>query len=172
MSEAVCNTVGGFVPSLTLLQVGIFLGFILIQPSDLTDFQTHLALLLDEFEFDISMPQLPQFDLSLVENEWRRLRSSIPEPWKLNNNGLEFTVGEAMAERGLSAKHPVVLIPGIISTVKCSHSSRRPFRCSSVLLCWQPGSGVLVYDTRVPAVLPSEDVGRVLYALTGHLQPR
>lgn len=101
--------------------VGIFLGFILIQPTDLTEFQTHLALLLDEFEFDISMPQLPQIDLSMVENEWRRLKSSIPEPWKLANNGLEFKVGEAMAERGLSAKHPVILVPGIISTVCTPH---------------------------------------------------
>jgi phospholipid:diacylglycerol acyltransferase len=96
--------------------VGIFLGFILIQPNDFTDFQTHLALLLDEFEFGI--PQLPQIDWSTVENEWRRLKKNIPEPWKLNTNGLEFTVGEAMAERGLSAKHPVVLVPGIVSTVR------------------------------------------------------
>lgn len=98
--------------------VGVLLGFILIQPSDLTDFQTHLALLLDEFEFDISLPQFPQIDLSAVENEWRKLRSNIPEPWKLNTNGLEFTVGEAIASRGLKAKHPVVLVPGIISTVR------------------------------------------------------
>ena len=97
--------------------MGIFFGFILVQPNDLTDFQTHLALLLDEFEFDLSLPQLPQFDLSIVENEWRRLRSNIPEPWKLKNNGLEYKVGEAIAARGLSAKHPVVLVPGIISTV-------------------------------------------------------
>ena len=72
------------------------------------------------------MPRLPQFDLSLVENEWRRLKSSIPdipEPWKLNNNGLEFTVGEKIAARGLSAQHPVVLVPGIISTVRPSHDA-------------------------------------------------
>ena len=97
--------------------VGILFGFILVQPSDLTDFQTHLALLLDEFELDLSIPQLPQFDFSAVENEWRKLRNSIPEPWKLNTNGLEFSVGEAIAARGLSAKHPVILVPGIISTV-------------------------------------------------------
>lgn len=69
------------------------------------------------------MPQLPQWDLSVVENEWRRLKNSIPdipEPWKLNTNGLEFSVGEKIAERGLSAKHPVVLVPGIISTVRSS----------------------------------------------------
>lgn len=99
--------------------MGILLGFIFVQPSDFHDLQTHLALLMDEFE--ISMPEfpaidLPQLDLSRVELEWRKLWSNIPEPWKLNNNGLEFTVGEKIAQRGLSAKHPVVLVPGIIST--------------------------------------------------------
>ncbi|EIW62959.1 LACT-domain-containing protein [Trametes versicolor FP-101664 SS1] len=101
------------------LILGILLGFIFVQPSDFHDFQTHLALLMDEFE--ITMPEfpnldLPQLDLSRVELEWQRIWSNIPEPWKLNTNGLEFTVGEKIAERGLSAKHPVVLIPGIIST--------------------------------------------------------
>ena len=95
--------------------VGIFVGIILIQPADLPDIQTHVALLLDEF--GIALPQLPQLDLSLVENEWNRLRNSIPEPWKINTNGLEFKVGEEIAARGLSAKHPVILVPGIISTV-------------------------------------------------------
>lgn len=91
------------------------MGIILIQPKDLPDIQTHVALLLDEF--GIVLPQLPQLDLSLVENEWNRLRSSIPEVWKINTNGLEFKVGEEIAARGLSAKHPVILVPGIISTV-------------------------------------------------------
>ncbi|GJE91506.1 LACT-domain-containing protein [Phanerochaete sordida] len=108
--------------------VGILLGFILIQPSDFTDFQTHLALLLDEFELDFAFPQFPQIDLSVVENEWRRLRSNIPELWKLNTNGLEFTVGEAIAQRGLSAKHPVILIPGIISTGLESWSTSPEYR--------------------------------------------
>ncbi|KAK7691663.1 hypothetical protein QCA50_005062 [Cerrena zonata] len=106
--------------------VGIFMGIILIQPTDLPDFQTHVALLLDEF--GIVLPQLPQLDLSLVENEWNRLRSSIPEPWKLNTNGLEFKVGEDMAARGLSAKHPVILVPGIISTGLESWSTSPEYR--------------------------------------------
>ncbi|KIP11356.1 hypothetical protein PHLGIDRAFT_21774 [Phlebiopsis gigantea 11061_1 CR5-6] len=108
--------------------LGVLLGFILIQPNDLTDFQTHLALLLDEFEFDVSLPRFPQLDLSSVENEWRKLRNSIPEPWKLNTNGLEFTVGETIAARGLSAKHPVVLVPGIISTGLESWSTAPEYR--------------------------------------------
>ncbi|KAI0358723.1 LACT-domain-containing protein [Trametes cingulata] len=113
------------------LLLGLLLGFIFVQPSDFQDFQTHLALLMDEFE--ISMPEfpvldLPQLDLSRVELEWRKLWSNIPEPWKLNTNGLEFTVGEKIAERGLSAKHPVVLIPGIISTGLESWSTSRDYR--------------------------------------------
>ncbi|KAH9927405.1 LACT-domain-containing protein [Amylocystis lapponica] len=111
--------------------VGVLLGFVLIQPADLGDLQTHLALLLDEY--DIAVPQMPQFnlshfDISRIEVEWRKLWSSIPEPWKLNNNGLEFTVGEAIAARGLSAKHPVILIPGIISTGLESWSTSPDYR--------------------------------------------
>ncbi|KAL6305020.1 phospholipid:diacylglycerol acyltransferase [Sparassis latifolia] len=111
--------------------VGVLVGFILIQPTDLTELQTHLALLLDEYEF--TMPQLPQFDISQfdltrVEFEWQRLLSHIPEPWKLTRNGLEFTVGEEMAARGLSATHPVVLIPGIISTGLESWSTSPEYR--------------------------------------------
>lgn len=122
---------------LTGMLVGILIGFILIQPTDLTDMQTHLALLLDQY--DISIPQLPQIDLpqmdfSIVEAEWRKLWSNMPEPWKLNTNGLEFTVGEKVAAEGLTAKHPVILIPGIISTVStCVNSFSR--RLSGSLTC-------------------------------------
>ncbi|TCD62272.1 hypothetical protein EIP91_007111 [Steccherinum ochraceum] len=106
--------------------LGVLLGFILIQPADLPDIQTHLTLLLDEF--GIVLPQLPQIDLSSVEAEWRRLRNNIPEPWKINTNGLEFKVGEEIAARGLSAKHPVVLVPGIISTGLESWSTSPEYR--------------------------------------------
>ena len=75
----------------------------------------HLLLLMQEY--DISL-RLPEIDFSRVEVEWGRLRSNIPEVWKLNNDGREFQVGEAMKERGLTAQHPVVVIPGIISTVR------------------------------------------------------
>ena len=117
------------------------MGIILIQPADLPDIQTHVALLLDEF--GIALPQLPQLDLSLVENEWNRLRNSIPEPWKINTNGLEFKVGEEIAARGLSAKHPVILVPGIISTVP----SRSHFhQCVQVSTYNQfSGSRIVVY---------------------------
>lgn len=74
-------------------------------------------------EFDITIPEfstldIPLMNFSRVEVEWQRLWQNVPEPWKLSNNGLEFTVGEKIAAKGLSAKYPIVLIPGIISTVR------------------------------------------------------
>jgi phospholipid:diacylglycerol acyltransferase len=68
------------------------------------------------------MPDIPGFDFSRVEAEWQRLRSNIPEVWKFNTDGREFQVGEAFKAKGLSAKYPVVLIPGIISTVRLTSS--------------------------------------------------
>lgn len=68
-------------------------------------------------QYDISLPDLSLPDLSRVEAEWTRLRSNIPVVWKFNNDGREFQVGESMKAAGLSAKYPVVLIPGIVSTV-------------------------------------------------------
>jgi len=94
--------------------VGVLLGFILMQPYDIQEMHAHLALLMEEY--DISF-KIPEIDLSGVEMEWQRLRGNIPELWKLNNDGREFQVGEAMKARGLTAQHPVVLVPGIVSTV-------------------------------------------------------
>ena len=112
---------------LTHTAVGVLLGFMLIQPSDFQDFQTHLALLMDEFELRLpGLPDLdlPQLDFSRVELEWQRIWQNIPEPWKLAQDGMEFTVGEKVAAQGLSAKHPVILVPGIISTVRRRVGSR------------------------------------------------
>ncbi|KAF7315202.1 Phospholipid:diacylglycerol acyltransferase [Mycena indigotica] len=92
--------------------LGALLAFSLIEPRDIQDLHAHLTLLLGEY----TMPDIPGFDLSRVENEWQRLRSNIPEVWKFNVDGREFQVGESMRNRGLTAEHPIVLIPGIIST--------------------------------------------------------
>ena len=69
-------------------------------------------------EYDINLPHFPGLDFSRIEAEWTRFRGNIPELWKFNNDGREFQVGEAMKARGLMAVHPVVLVPGIISTVR------------------------------------------------------
>lgn len=99
-----------------LQKVGILLGFALIQPGDIQDMHAHLTLLMDQY--DINMPELPGLDFSAVETEWNRFKTSIPEVWKFNRDGREFQAGEKMKDRGLSAVYPVVLIPGVISTVR------------------------------------------------------
>ncbi|KAG6866216.1 hypothetical protein C0991_007241 [Blastosporella zonata] len=85
-----------------------------------------MSILMDQY--NVYMPDLPGFDLTRVETEWSRLRSSIPEIWKFNNDGREFQVGEAMRARGLSAEHPVILIPGVISTGLESWSTSPDYR--------------------------------------------
>jgi phospholipid:diacylglycerol acyltransferase len=94
------------------------LGFILIEPSDIKDIHNQFSLFLDYHEISI---KLPDIDLSSVESEWNRLRSNIPEVWKLANDGREFRVGEEFKARGLSARYPVILVPGIVSTVCPKH---------------------------------------------------
>ncbi|KAG7449626.1 LACT-domain-containing protein [Guyanagaster necrorhizus] len=105
---------------------GIMLGFSLIDRTDIEGMQAQLLLFMDEY--DISLPALPDFDFSRVEAEWIRLRSNIPELWKFNRDGREFRVGEKMAERGLSAKYPVILVPGVISTGLESWSTTPDYR--------------------------------------------
>ena len=102
------------------LPVGILLVFSAVETKDLQDLQAHVQTLVNDLnDYDIKfLSQLPGFNLSRVEIEWTRLRSSVPEIWKFNNDGREFQVGEAMKARGLDAEFPVVLIPGIISTVR------------------------------------------------------
>jgi phospholipid:diacylglycerol acyltransferase len=82
--------------------VGILLGFSVVKPKDFQDLQAHIQTLVNDY--DINLPELPGF--------------SIPEIWKFHNDGREFQVGEAMKARGLNAEFPVVLIPGIVSTVR------------------------------------------------------
>ena len=77
--------------------------------------QTQFSLFLDAHDISIKFPDI---DLTRVEVEWQRLRSSIPEVWKLANDGRGFQVGEAFKAKGLTAHYPVILVPGIVSTVR------------------------------------------------------
>ncbi|KZP19600.1 phospholipid:diacylglycerol acyltransferase [Athelia psychrophila] len=107
---------------------GVLLGFAVVQPADFKDMHQHLSLLLNTY--DLQLPDLPNFDTAFLDAEWQRLRSSIPEVWNLANDGREFQVGAAMKARGLTAHHPVVLVPGIVSTGLESwstHPDYRPF---------------------------------------------
>lgn len=117
-----------YLTKLLLPPVGVLLGFILIEPGDIKDMHQNLTLLLNEY--DLNIPNLPNFDTAFLETEWQKLRGSIPELWNLANDGREFQVGEAMKARGLTAHHPVVLVPGIVSTGLESwstHPDYRPF---------------------------------------------
>ncbi|TFK46943.1 Lecithin:cholesterol acyltransferase [Heliocybe sulcata] len=106
--------------------LGLLLGVLLIQPVDIPDIPASLAILLSEY--DISLPEFPQIDLSGLEVEWRRFTGNIPEIWKFNNDGREFQVGDEMASRGLTAVFPMVLIPGVVSTGLESWSTSPEYR--------------------------------------------
>ncbi|KAG6911172.1 hypothetical protein DXG01_003912 [Tephrocybe rancida] len=106
--------------------VGTALALSLMEPKDIHGIHTHMSVFMDQY--NIYMPDLPGFDLTRVETEWSRFRSSIPEIWKFNNDGREFQVGEAMKARGLDAEYPVVLIPGVISTGLESWSTSPDYR--------------------------------------------
>ncbi|KAF9453994.1 LACT-domain-containing protein [Macrolepiota fuliginosa MF-IS2] len=106
--------------------VGTLLGFAFVEPQDLQDMHAQVSILMTEY--GVNLPELPDFDFSRVEAEWKRLRNSIPEVWKFNNDGREFQVGEDMKARGLDAKYPVILIPGIISTGLESWSTSPDYR--------------------------------------------
>lgn len=87
----------------------------MIQSGDIYDMHNQLTMFMDQYDIDV--PALPGFDFSRLESEWAKLRSNIPEVWKFNRDGREFLVGEEMKARGLTAEFPVILVPGIISTV-------------------------------------------------------
>jgi hypothetical protein len=141
--------------------VGILSATWFIPRSKLPALPDHLQVLLDEYEF--TMPAMPAFDLSA---EWTRFKSNIPEPWKLANDGREFLVGEELKSRGLEAKYPVVLIPGIISTARFSSLCHRS-ECSA--LCRFLGSGILVNISGIQRILPTEGLGWLLHGFTSHV---
>ncbi|KAK2464285.1 hypothetical protein APHAL10511_003742 [Amanita phalloides] len=113
-----------------LFPLGLFFGVLLalaaIQQTEVQELQAHLSLLLEGYDFNI--PALPGLDFSRLDVEWQRLRSNIPDIWKFNNDGREFEVGERMKGRGLAAEHPIILIPGVISTSLESWSTSPEYR--------------------------------------------
>ena len=133
--------------SMVIHGVGILMGFAFVEPQNLQHLQYHVAALAEQY--DINLP-----DLSRMEAEWTRLRNNIPEVWKFNNDGREFKVGEAMKARGLSAEYPVVLIPGIVSTV--GHHSVVFWTFNSS----QPSVfGIMVNGPCIPSLLQREALG-------------
>ncbi|KAH9073083.1 Lecithin:cholesterol acyltransferase-domain-containing protein [Lactarius deliciosus] len=107
--------------------LGIALGLVFVGPYTLPDIPGHFSVFLEDYDISLPLPLLP-IDLSRVQAEWQRLISTMPEPWKLNADGREFRVGDAIKARGLEAKYPVILIPGVISTSLESWSTSPEYR--------------------------------------------
>ncbi|KAH9060542.1 Lecithin:cholesterol acyltransferase-domain-containing protein [Lactarius vividus] len=107
--------------------LGIALGLVFVGPYTLPNIPGHFSVFLEDYDISLPLPLLP-IDLSRVQAEWQRLISTIPEPWKLNADGREFRVGDAIKARGLEANYPVILIPGVISTSLESWSTSPEYR--------------------------------------------
>ncbi|KAG6879647.1 hypothetical protein C0992_000089 [Termitomyces sp. T32_za158] len=106
--------------------LGTLLALALVEPKDIQDIHAHMTVFMDQYHH--YFPDIPGFDLTRMEAEWSRFRNGIPEIWKFNKDGREFQVGEAMKARGLTATHPVILIPGVISTGLESWSTSPDYR--------------------------------------------
>ncbi|PVF93551.1 putative LRO1-a lecithin cholesterol acyltransferase-like protein [Serendipita vermifera] len=105
----------------------------------LTKPPTSLSLLLEEYD-------LPS--LGAAEVEWRELFSANSPliPWnvgRVNFDGREFCVGEDLSARGLQAKHPVILIPGIISTALENWSTSGEYKAQFRKRYWGGASMVM-----------------------------
>lgn len=69
-------------------------------------------------EYDLSTLSLPG-----LEFEWNQITESISKsaPGRLWAESNDFRVGVALKKEGLEAEHPVILVPGIVSTVSMLH---------------------------------------------------
>ncbi|CAE6353271.1 unnamed protein product [Rhizoctonia solani] len=88
------------------LALGILASFFLLSP-----LPPNLALLLEEYDLtSLSLPGL--------EFEWDQITQSISKstPGGLWAESKDFKVGTALKEQGLDASHPLILVPGIVST--------------------------------------------------------
>lgn len=119
--------------------VGSMIGVAVLSPATgPLELPAQLALFLEQSQTDLGtftrsitamMPDVGvDWDWSRFETEWEGFKARIPEFWKLNNDGREFKVGEHMRDRGLRAKYPVVIIPGIVSTSLESWSTSMEYR--------------------------------------------
>lgn len=134
--------------SLTTVTVGVLLAYQFLPP-----IPPHLSMLLDEY--DLSLPfAMPNTSMSL-QFEWRQLTVPFTEAANAWTTTRDFKVGTDMKERGLAAKYPVVLIPGIVSTVRRVVRHRRT--TANLPSC--AGLRVMVDLSGVPTVLPQTLMG-------------
>ena len=90
--------------------MGTLLTYFVLPP-----FPPHLAYLLEEY--DLIIPPLPNITLPALEFEWRHLTDSFMTPTRRWLENRDFKAGDQARDNGLQAEHPIIIIPGIISTV-------------------------------------------------------
>ncbi|KAE9399769.1 hypothetical protein BT96DRAFT_975719 [Gymnopus androsaceus JB14] len=95
--------------SFLLVSLSALSSHLLCPALDIQDMHAQLMLLMDQY--DITLPQLPDFDFSRLETEWNRVRSNILRFGSLIAMEGSFKLEEHEG-KGLSAEYPVVLIPG------------------------------------------------------------
>ncbi|KAF8320303.1 phospholipid:diacylglycerol acyltransferase, partial [Clavulina sp. PMI_390] len=84
-----------------------------------------LAMMLDEFDLSFSLPE----NLSAISTvEWGQLGDKVLTPARTWLTSRDFSVGEELAAKGYHAKHPVVLVPGVVSTGLESWSTGPEYR--------------------------------------------
>jgi phospholipid:diacylglycerol acyltransferase len=86
----------------------------------------HLSLMMEELDMSYLFSDLANF--TSVATEWRQLSDSILTPAKAWLQTRSFTVGDNMRAAGMEAKHPIILVPGIISTGLESWSTSPEYR--------------------------------------------
>ncbi|KAF8608141.1 LACT-domain-containing protein [Ceratobasidium sp. AG-I] len=88
------------------LALGVVASFFILSP-----LPPNIAMMLEEYDLSsLSFPGL--------EFEWTQVTDTLSKsaPGRLWAESRDFRVGEAMKKEGLEAEHPVILIPGIVST--------------------------------------------------------
>ena len=104
-----------------LAKVGTVLTYIVLPP-----IPPHLAILMEEFDLNLSLPQLA--NLTTFAPEWRKISQSLFEPARDWLQGRDFAVGDELRGQGITAKHPVILVPGVVSTGLESWSTSPEYR--------------------------------------------
>lgn len=79
-------------------------------------------MMMEELDLSFSLPG----NLSILE--WRQLADAVATPALSWLTSRDFSVGEELAKNGYNAKHPVVLIPGVVSTGLESWSTSPQYR--------------------------------------------
>lgn len=79
-------------------------------------------MMMDELDLTFSLPE----NFSVIE--WRQLADTVVTPARSWLTSRDFAVGQELAEKGYHAKHPVVLVPGVVSTGLESWSTSPQYR--------------------------------------------